>query len=738
MREKNWALLIRPPLSHYINEPTMKPFLTRLSRKASLRNVLIIPFILQLLAAVGLISYLTFLNSRESVSKLASQLRSEMSSRIEAELNIYLESPYQFNHLNAASLAQGQFDLQNSSNAVQFLRQVQLSPFIYASYCGDESGEYLGAYRHAEDNFAPPGMWVSNAASGYILHSYSIDTNGNRQALVEIGNPYDPRQRPWYKAAIASRAATWGDVYSDFLSGLPTLTASEPVYDSNDRLIGVCAIDVKLPQDFRQFLANLSIGQTGKAFVMDRSGILVSSSTDEPITKKEGEEITLIQAIDSSEPLIRETAQYLTNQFGNLNELRQPQQLDFSLNQERQFVQVLPLQNDQGLDWLIVLVVPESDFMAQIHASARTTLWLCLLTLGVTTLSGILIARWVARPISQLGHASQIIAQGDLDHRVNVDGIEEIETLGQSFNKMADQLRDSFTALEQVNQTLEARVEERTSELKSANSKIILLNEQLQEDNLRMRAELNVARHLQQMILPREQELNQIPELDIDGFMEVASEVGGDYYDVIYRQDGVLIGIGDVTGHGLESGVLMIMAQTAIRALAAANHENPATFLNAVNQAIYQNTQRMSSGKNLTLALLDYRDERLWLTGQHEEVLVVRADSSIERVDTIDLGFPIGMVDDITEFVSQIPIDLKPGDGIVLYTDGVIEAENSQRQLYGLERLMETIQQHWQQPAIDIRQAIITDVQQHIGDRVVLDDITLVVLKKVERMAAVK
>ncbi|WP_416669935.1 SpoIIE family protein phosphatase [Egbenema bharatensis] len=709
----------------------MKSLLKLTSRKISLRHLLIIPFVLQLSAAVGVTGYLTFLSGRESVGRLASQLRQEMSSRIEAELNLYLESPYQFNHINAASLAQGQVDLQNSQNAAQFLRQVQLSPFIYASYCGDESGEYLGVYRPADDRFAPPGMWVSNAASEYDLFSYDIDVNGNRQALVEVGNPYDPRQRPWYKSAVETGSATWGEVYSDFLTGLPTLTASEPVYDANDRLIGVCAIDVKLPQEFRQFLANLSIGQTGKAFVMERSGTLVSSSTDEPITVQQGDRITLIQATESTESLIRETAHFLKAQFGDFSDLTEAQQLDFSLNQERQFVQVLPLQNDRGLDWLIVLVVPESDFMAQIHASARTTFWLCLLTLGATTLSGILIARWVARPISQLGRASQLIAQGNLDQQVDIHNIEEIDTLGQSFNQMAGQLRQSFTELEHINQTLEARVEDRTAELKAANDEINLLNEKLQEDNLRMGAELNVARQLQQMILPKEQELNQIPDLDIAGFMEVATEVGGDYYDVIQRQAGVLVGIGDVTGHGLESGVLMIMAQTAIRALAAANDAAPATFLNAVNQVIYQNVQRMSPGKNLTLSLLDYRDEQLWLTGQHEEVLVVRADGNIERVDTIDLGFPLGMVDDITEFVAQVPIHLAPGDGIVLYTDGVIEAENDQQQLYGLERLMEQIQHYWQQSAIEIRRAIIADVQQHIGDRAVLDDITLVVLKKV-------
>ncbi|PSB58721.1 PAS domain S-box protein, partial [filamentous cyanobacterium CCP1] len=164
-----------------------------------------------------------------------------MSSRIEAELENYLESPHQFNHINVASLAQGQFDIQNGSNALQLLRQVQLSPFVYASYCGNESGDYLGAYRSEENNTPYLGLAVSNSESNYFLTLYDIDNDGNRQALDRTVNPYDPRQRPWYSAAIEAKGATWGEVYLDFATGLPTITASEPVYNSENQLIGVCA-----------------------------------------------------------------------------------------------------------------------------------------------------------------------------------------------------------------------------------------------------------------------------------------------------------------------------------------------------------------------------------------------------------------------------------------------------------------------------------------------------------------
>lgn len=126
--------------------------------------------------------------------------------------------------------------------------------------------------------------------------------------------------------------------------------------------------------------------------------------------------------------------------------------------------------------------------------------------------------------------------------------------------------------------TLEQKVEERTAELAQANAEITILNERLKADNLRMTAELDVTRRLQQMILPKQAELNAISGLDIAGFMEPAEEVGGDYYDVLQYQDRVKIGIGDVTGHGLESGVLMIMAQTVVRSLFEGNFTNPRNF----------------------------------------------------------------------------------------------------------------------------------------------------------------
>ncbi len=282
--------------------------------------------------------------------------------------------------------------------------------------------------------------------------------------------------------------------------------------------------------------------------------------------------------------------------------------------------------------------------------------------------------------------------------------------------------------------TMEQKVHDRTEELSRANKEIVTLYERLRAENLRLEAEVDVTRKLQQMLLPRQEELELVEGLDIAGFMEPASQVGGDYYDVLQHKGRVKIGIGDVTGHGLESGVLMLMVQTAVRTLLTNEETDSTHFFTVLNQTIYNNIQRMQSDKSLTLALIDYDHTRgeLRLSGQHEHVIVVQKNGAINLVDTVDLGFPIGLDEDITPFVAEIALKLEPGDGVVLYTDGITEAENEQGELYEIERLCAVIGQHWHTPAAAIVDTIVEDVRQHIGGQEVYDDITLVVMKQQE------
>ena len=252
----------------------------------------------------------------------------------------------------------------------------------------------------------------------------------------------------------------------------------------------------------------------------------------------------------------------------------------------------------------------------------------------------------------------------------------------------------------------------------------------LTADNLRMSTELDIARQLQQMVLPKTSELQAIAELDIAGCMKPADEVGGDYYDVLVHNGHIKIGIGDVTGHGLESGVLMLMVQTAIRTLLLADIETPEQFLNIVNAVIYQNIQRMETDKNLSLSLLDYHAGVLKITGQHEELLWVRQNGHVEVIDTFDLGFTIGLESDISAYVSHLDITLQAGEGLVLYTDGITEALNVDKKEYGLTQFCNVISRHWSGSAVQVKEAIMDDLSNYIQTQTVFDDITLLVIKQ--------
>jgi sigma-B regulation protein RsbU (phosphoserine phosphatase) len=127
---------------------------------------------------------------------------------------------------------------------------------------------------------------------------------------------------------------------------------------------------------------------------------------------------------------------------------------------------------------------------------------------------------------------------------------------------------------------------------------------------------------------------------------------------------------------------------------------------------------------------LDYGAGEVRMSGQHEAMIVVRRDGRVELVDTMDLGFPIGLEADIAGFIDQTRVRLQCGDGMVLYTDGITEAENLAGLHYGLERLCEVVRQNWDQSAKLIKEAVIADVHGFMGQQKVYDDITLLVIKQ--------
>lgn len=379
------------------------------------------------------------------------------------------------------------------------------------------------------------------------------------------------------------------------------------------------------------------------------------------------------------------------------------------------------------------IVVPEREIYASLIAAkeeiSRATnrillyqIMAVLVSLMIVTAAVFAASKRVTSGISALASAAKRIQAKDYSVRVDIPTKDEVGEAGVAFNRMAEDI--SFHT-----ENLEKLVSDRTKEIEDAKEEISALNGQLKSENLRLGAELNVARQIQLMVLPRAKELTAIKHLEIAAYMRPADEVGGDYYDVLQNGNNLKIGIGDVTGHGLESGVLMLMVQSIARALQEAGEMDPAKFLTDLNRTIFKNIERTRTDKHLTLSFLDYDGKRLTISGQHEDMIIIRQDGQVERIDTGDLGLPVGLEPDIAPFIDTREVSFEKGDMVVLHTDGVTEAENSKGELFGFERLLEDARRLHGGTAEEVVKGILDDLMAYIGTQKIHDDITLVVMR---------
>ncbi|MDY6785994.1 MAG: histidine kinase dimerization/phospho-acceptor domain-containing protein, partial [Cyanobacteriota bacterium] len=442
-------------------------FKTRASRCLPLRTVLLVPFVLQVVGAAGLVGYLSFRNAQQAVTALANRSIEEVSDRVDQHLDTYLAAPQQINHINQQAVQLGLLDLDDFSKVGQyFWEQMRAFEVGYISW-SNERGEFIGIERLNNNNLLVNE--VSQKSGLGKLHIYQTDDNGKRTALVDVKD-WEPRSETGYVEAAQARQAMWSDIYQwQDKPEVLSISAGYPVYDSQNQLLGVLSIDLILPQIGR-YLGGLRASPSGRIFLVERNGLLVASSTSEKPYRIINGQANRLKATETQDPLIRSTAKYLLALSGNLSEIETARLLNFTLKDEQHFVRVQPWKDRHGLDWLIVVVVPESDFMAQIHKNTHNTIILCIAAALIAIIIGLATSQWILRPILLLNDAAKEIAKGQWHNTVSLKRSDELGELAQSFNSMAAQLQDSFTILEQ-------RVEERTAELAEAKEKAEVANQ---------------------------------------------------------------------------------------------------------------------------------------------------------------------------------------------------------------------------------------------------------------------
>ncbi len=451
----------------------VKPF----KQKIALRTVLIIPFLLQIFAAVGLTGYLSLRNGQRAIGELASDLRREVSNEVHHRLNEYASTTRRLTQINGHQIDLGILNLQNSDQLSQlFIKQVKTYKVGYILY-GSKDGEMVasGYYRDAviPDQGNPDVSFIlPKRYKNSNLYNYSTDDQGKSKELFETVQSFKFQSEGWYAKGVESGQPKWSDIYQWESNGYPlAIATSRPIYNKKGELLGSIGVEQRLSQ-VSDFLRQMKVSRSGQVFIIERNGAMVASSNHLPIFSLVGAKPQRLKASESSDPLIRGTARQLQTQFKDLNAIQSSQQMAFSIDGKRQFSQVSPWKDEWGLDWLIVIAMPEADFMEKINDNTHNTIVLCLMALGVSTLVGIYTSRWIIRPILNLEKASKAVADGNLQQQIIPTQIRELESVGQSFNNMAKQLQTSFTALERSNSDLETRVDDRTQALKAKNTQL--------------------------------------------------------------------------------------------------------------------------------------------------------------------------------------------------------------------------------------------------------------------------
>ena len=422
-------------------------------------KVLALSLSLLIVMTVGLVGVLSFKNSQQAIQQLAVDRMNQTGDHIQQYFNDYLEEPRQINQTNVNSVRYGDLNLQDLlALEKRLFGELQQFETVSTVFYANPQGIVRGAARDT----GQPLIVTADYSQAIAFSSYTVDDNGNKLQLVHSIPGIDVRRdRPWYKLAVETGKPGWTPVFQIAHFNILTINAFHPVYDEQDgMLLGVFSVNLPLKQ-ISQFLRLRKSDQTAALFVVDTDGYLIGSATDLiPFTTEQRQGQTLFKRMrpqNSENSLIRETGQYLNTHFPNWDRMHTAQQLDFRGNDDRYYVQTRPYRQGNGLNWLVVEVVPESSLMGSITAKTYRTMALCIVFLMMAMMCAILIARWITQPLERLNINAQRIAHGDFQPVVLDSPITETRSLAHTFNQMAQQLRSSFTEMRSLNEQLKAK-----------------------------------------------------------------------------------------------------------------------------------------------------------------------------------------------------------------------------------------------------------------------------------------
>ncbi len=511
---------------------------------------------------------------------------------------------------------------------------------------------------------------------------------------------YDPRTRPWYVGAKTKNQLEWY-LMPDASTRTVTLCAAAPVKAPDGSFAGVTAIDVPLtsvldllilPDAWRHGSETMLIvpPPPGSKELAGKLMILVQNSyrkhTDDWTRSMD---MQVLESTDSDK-LAAMTADIYAGRPG-VRRMKYKQRDCLWAYGER------PDTNEQAA---ALVIVPYDQIIAQARDAEQHVLeqmsgvlqlagLIMLAVLAAVTAIAFASAKKLTGPVLALSAAAGELAGGDFNASVDIKTGDELQDLGEVFNDMGPKLRE----------------------------------------RQKMKQSLELAMEIQQHLLP--QGSPPVNGFDVAGRSIYCDETGGDYYDFIELAElgpgRIGIALGDVSGHGIGAALLMAAARGVLRSHAARHGANLGQLFETLNRHLVRDTGE-AQFMTLFYAVLDAEARSLvWTSGGHDPALWLK-DSSGDIDELPNTGIPLGILDD-AEYSQAGPIELDPSDIVLVGTDGIWEARNTDGEMFGKDRLRQILIDSASCSAKEIHDTIVHAVHEFRQTRPQEDDVTLVVIK---------
>ncbi len=620
--------------------------------------------------------------SHEAVTQLAEQSIDEIHRTTAGKIADVLSIPVQVCQINkhlVTTRALPPDDL--ASWRPTFVRESKTFDMLSAVSYGGADGRTVWVSRYADGST----YWaIKNDSSSEMMEEWKLNSDG--EVLQASRNSFEFRleSRPWFQTPRNAKRPSWSHPYvwvggGDGDETTLGISYGIPLYHADRSLMGVVDADYSLT-DLSNYLGKLQIGKTGMAFMLSSDGKLLATSDGTEIISSQGSQLP---AAECDNPKILAAVKYLDENVSGGDIATH-----IDLNGQTFYLHASEVGREVGLDWQLLTIVPEDDFVGDIQAEFARSWIISLVAVLLAVGLGLVAARWLVQPLTSISNSVRRIGQGDLDTRLDIQHAPEYTHLATEINKMAEGL----------------------------------------QDRLRMQKSLSLAMEVQRNLLPSESP--QIKGLDIAGHSTYCDETGGDYYDFLdvggTDEDTAVLVIGDVMGHGVAAALLMATARGILRSRCAVPG-SLADFLNHLNDMLVVDTNGERFMTMLLITMSAKKDTIRWASAGHGPPIVYTPhDDKFPELD--GGGLPLGLMEG-EEYAEYWQPNIQPGTVILATTDGLEETMNEAGEQFGKQRLEELVRANAAKSSEEISQIIRQALVGYRGSGSQDDDLTFVVAK---------